>query len=36
MRLQAEAILNALKENQKINQKLKISKTKVKKMVKDW
>ena len=36
MKSQAEAILDALKENQKINQKLKISKTKAKRMVKDW
>jgi hypothetical protein len=36
MQIQAEAILDALKEKQKINQKMNISKSKSKKMEKDW
>jgi len=34
--MQAEAILNALKDQEKINQKQKISKTKSFKFDKDW
>ena len=34
--MQAEAILNALKDQEKINQKRQISKSKSRKMVKDW
>ena len=35
-KLQAEAILNALQKKEKINQKLKISKSKTRSLVKDW
>ena len=34
--IQAEAILNALKDQEKINQKRQISKSKSKKLEKDW
>ena len=34
--IQAEAILNALKDQEKINQKRQIAKTKFQKMEKDW
>ena len=34
--LNAEAILNALKDNEKINQKQKIARSKVLKLEKDW
>ena len=35
-KMQAEAILNALQKKEKINQKLKISKSKTRSLVKDW
>jgi len=35
-KMQAEAILNALQKKEQINQKLKISKSKTRNLVKDW